>query len=174
MWVRIMDWMLADNEPPRPGAGSLLRSVGVRVRGVVTAADSATPDGVAEVLDADSADLHQRVYALTGIAGDGQDVWTNTGRRRERHQHSGAEFVLTVGADRFQVQFDGHASEVLPNSRVTVTGGLELVGEYEWDAFEIGDARSDWIVTNVVASPPRRHRVQEAWPVQYGPGHDRG
>lgn len=153
MWVRIFGWTLADNEPPSPDAGSMLRSVGVRVRGEVSAAESATPDGVAEVPDAAGEDSHRRVYAMTGIAGDAQDVWSDTGRRRERQQHSGAEFVLAVGADRFQAQFDGHASEVLPGSRVTVTGGLELVGGYEWDAFGLGDTRADWIVTKVVALP---------------------
>jgi hypothetical protein len=153
MWVRVFAWMLADDQPPHPDAGSMLRSVGVRVRGEVTVADSATPDGVAVVPNGDSADSHRSVYTLTGIAGDAQDLWSDTGRRRERNQPSGAEFVLKVGEDRFQAQFSGHASEVLPDSRVTVTGGLELVGEYEWDAFGLVDTRADWIVTRVVALP---------------------
>jgi hypothetical protein len=152
MWVGVMDWMLADDEPPKPTAGSLLRSVGVRVRGAVTAAYSDIPDGVAEVPDADSSGQDRDVYAVTGIASNPKDVSTNT-KRWGRGVRSGAEFVLLFGADQFQVQFDGRASEVPPESRVTVTGGLELVGEYEWDAFELRDTRADWLVTKVVALP---------------------
>ena len=58
--------------------------------------------------------------------------------------------MLRVGADQFQVQFDGHASEVRPGAHVTVTGGLELVGEYEWESFRLYDTRTDWLVTEIV------------------------
>jgi len=153
MWMRIFGWMLADDEPPMPCSGALLRSVGVRVRGAVTVADRATRGGVVVVSGGDSADPHQILYACTGIAGRANDVWTDTGRRGERHRHAGAEFVLTVGAHRFQVEFDGPASEVRPDSRVTVTGRLELVGAYEWDAFNLVDTRADWMVMNVVRVP---------------------
>ena len=130
---------------------------------MVTAADSATPDGVVAVADAGSADPHRTVYAVTGTASDAQDVWTNT-KRWGRGQHSGAEFVLTAGADRFQVQFDGHASDVVTGSRVTATGGLELVGEYEWDDFELTDTRADWLVTEIVDVPGGDIKVELAHP----------
>lgn len=42
------------------------------------------------------------------------------------------------------------ASDVVENSRVTVTGSFELVGEYEWDSFELPDTRADWLVNQVV------------------------
>lgn len=153
MWVRVMHWMLADGEPPRPDPGSLLPSIGVRVHGVVTVADSTTPVGVAEVQDSDAAGSERRMYALTGIAGAAEDIWMNTGRGQAQDRHCGSEFVLTIGADRFQVQIEGRASEVPPDSRVTVTGELRLVGEYEWDAFELTDTRADWVVKKVVALP---------------------
>lgn len=161
MWVRVLEWMLVEKVPPRPDAGSLLRSVGVRLHGVATAAD-ATPDGVVEVPDPDSS-THRSVYALTGTASDAQDFWTNT-KRWGRGQHSGAEFVLTVGADRFQVHFLGHASDVVSGSRVTATGGLSLVGEYEWDGFELTDTRADWLVTKVVDLPDGDIMVELAYP----------
>ncbi|WP_017934283.1 hypothetical protein [Nocardioides sp. Iso805N] len=151
MWVRIMEWMLVDDEPPRPAPGSLLRSVGLRVHGVATVADATTPDGLAEVQNSDGAGQPRSVYALTGTADAAQDIWTNIGERQERDQHAGSEFVLTIGADRFQVQIEGPASNVPPDSRVTVTGELRLVGEYEWDAFELTDTRADWVVRSVVA-----------------------
>jgi len=34
-------------------------------------------------------------------------------------------------------------------SRVTVTGRLTVVGEYEWDAFALGESRADWLVKAV-------------------------
>lgn len=163
MWVRVMGWMLMDDEPPRPSVGSLLRSVGVRLVGAVTTADAGTRDGVVVVEDSGSPDPGPDLYAVTGIASDAQDVWSRT-KRWGPDEHAGAEFVLSVGADRFQVQFDGHASEVVPAARVTVTGGLELVGEYEWESFGLRDTRADWLVTKVVALPDGDISVELAHP----------
>ena len=160
MWVTVSDWMLVDDEPPRPVAGSMLRSVGVRIQaqGGVKSADSATPDGVVEVPPADGVSArvvrgaHRRsVYKLTGYAATAEDVWVGTGRRWTRKlQHDGAEFVLTAGDDQFQVHINGHAWEVVPDTRLTVTGCLTLIAEYEWDAYQLADTRGDWLVTAVV------------------------
>lgn len=147
MWVRVMGWMMADDEPPRPSVGSVLRSVGVRARGAVAAADPRELDGIVEV--AGGSGPGEQVYALTGSASEARDVWSGAERGRRR-EHSGAEFVLGVGADQFQVQFDGYASEMASGARVTVTGRLELVGEYEWESFLLPDTRTDWLVTEIV------------------------
>lgn len=152
MWVHVREWVLVESDRPRPNAGSLLQAAGVRVRGVVTFAGDARPEGVAEVVDRIPPDRMPPVYSVTGTVGDAQDVSTNS-KRRGRGSHSGAEFVLTVGKDRFQVQFDGHAADVTTGSRVTVTGPLELVGDYEWDAFELTDTRADWHVVKLVDLP---------------------
>ena len=138
---------MADDEPPRPSVGSVLRSVGVRARGAVAAADPREPDGIVEV--AGGGGRGEQVYALTGIASEVRDVWSGAEHGR-RGEHSGAEFVLSVGADQFQVQFGGHASEVASGARITVTGCLELVGEYEWESFLLHDTRRDWRVTEIV------------------------
>lgn len=153
MWARVMEWMIVDGEPPMPAVGSLLRSVGVRVRGAVIAAEHATPDGAVEVQGTATADQLGRVYAITGVAGDAKDVFVGTGRRHVRHRRVGAEFVLTVGEDRLQVSFDGRGADVTPGSRVTVTGELHLVGEYEWEAFDLIDTRADWTVAAVATLP---------------------
>jgi hypothetical protein len=47
---------------------------------------------------------------------------------------------------------------------VTVTGGLELVGEYEWNAFELGATRAVWIVTKVAALPAAKSRLNSRIP----------
>lgn len=148
MWVRVMEWMLVDDEPPMPVAGSWLRSVGVRISGVVSTAASSASDGLARIPDAESADRHRVRYALTGTASNARDVRVGFGRRKQS-RHAGAEFVLTVGALRFQVECSGHASEVPMGSYITVSGELVLVGDYEWDDFELTDTRRDWRVKQV-------------------------
>ncbi len=150
MWVSVPEWMIVDEEPPLPVAGSVVRSVGVRVHGAVAPADQACPD---EIIEAPAADRTDCVYTLTGRAGDATDVFISTGLDREEHQRTGAEFVLTVGGDRFQVWFAGRASDIRSGSQVTVTGRLELVGAYEWDHFALVDTRADWVATDVVALP---------------------
>lgn len=46
-----------------------------------------------------------------------------------------------------------------------VTGGLELVGNYEWGAFEFADTRADWLVTKVVDLPSEDIMVELAHPL---------
>lgn len=153
VWVRVEKWMIVDGEQPLPTAGSALRSAGLRVRGAVTGAGNATPDGVVEVQRAAAAGQPGRVYAITGVVGNAKDVFVGTGRPRVRHRRVGAEFLLTVGEDRFHVSFDGRGADVTPDSRVTVTGELELLGEYEWEAFDLIDTRADWRVADVARLP---------------------
>jgi hypothetical protein len=145
MWVAIRDWMLADQEPPLPSIGSVLRSAGVRVSGTVTVAEPDAPDSIATTLDSSPQFVE---YALTGVTGLARDVDIDAGGPRRR---SGAEFVLTVSGFRFQVRFDGSARDVLAASRVVVRGQLSLVADYEWEAFQLADSRADWRVRDVVA-----------------------
>jgi hypothetical protein len=145
-----MDWMLSDGDLPRPVAGAVLRSVGLRLRGGVTAAEGPTPDGVVEVLADRAGDQGAPEYALTGVASDGRDVWADYGRRWSGPDRVGAEFVLTVGGELFQVQHGALSSAVPDTSRVTVTGAFELVGEYEWEHFGLVDTRADWFVRQVI------------------------
>ncbi|MEV4266782.1 hypothetical protein [Kribbella sp. NPDC049584] len=135
-----MNWMIADGEPPLPNVGSLLTGVGLQVHGEVTAAPPDSPDGIAEAQDGHP---HEVMYRLTGRAGAPRDFDVDTGRGR---QHAGAEFVLTVGSDRYQVDTDGWARDVPTGSRVTVTGRLTVVGECEWEAFALDESRADWLV----------------------------
>jgi hypothetical protein len=146
MWVRLMDWMIADGEPPLPNVGCLLTGVGLRVRGEMTAAPLDSPDGIVEAQDGHPAEV---MYRLTGEAGAPRDFDVDTG---QGGRHTGAEFVLTVGSDRYQVQTDGWARDVPTGSRVSVTGRLTVVGEYEWDAFALGESGADWLVKAVAAA----------------------
>ena len=148
MWVRMAAWMVADREPPLPSAGSLLTDVGLRMRGEVTVASPDTPDGIVEVRGGLP---HETDYRLVGRILEPRDFEMNTGTRfRPRRRHAGVEFLLIAGPDRFQVQSDGWAHDLTAESRVAVTGRLELVGEYEWDAFHLDESRSSWVVKTVV------------------------
>jgi hypothetical protein len=147
MWVAVSDWMLADDDPPLPSVGSMLRSVGVRLMGTVAAAEAGAADAVAEVASTNDPVPWLVEYVVTGTAGQARDVDVDGDRHR---QHSGAEFVLTADEHRFQVRFDGWAHDVAPDSRVAVRGRLSVVGGYEWEAFGLTESRADWRVGEVV------------------------
>lgn len=140
MWVRLSSWMIADEEPSLPHAGSVLVNLGLRVRGDVTPAPLGAQDGVVES-QADKP--HEVMYQLTGSRGEPTDYAADFGRGSE---HAGVELVLTVGSERYQVQSDGWARDIPAASRVVVTGRLAFVGAYEWDAFGLTDSRSNWMV----------------------------
>jgi hypothetical protein len=139
-----MDWMLADNEPPMPAAGSVLKGVGLRVQADVALADPQSPDSIVQL---GSGAPHEVTYRLTGQSGQARDFYVNAGPAGE---HGGAEFLLTVETGRYQVQTGVMARDLPVAGRVAVMGKLSVVGEYEWDNFELEDARADWFVKAVV------------------------
>jgi hypothetical protein len=53
------------------------------------------------------------------------------------------------------VEIDGWARDVPAGSRVTVTGRLEVVGDYEWDAFGLRESRADWLVKAIAWADDR-------------------
>jgi hypothetical protein len=78
-------------------------------------------------------------YELTGLAGHAADV-------RSERGHAGSEFVITTGDQAFLARTAGPASEVAAGSRVTAQCTLSVVADYEWDAFDLPDLRTDWHV----------------------------
>jgi hypothetical protein len=149
MWVRLYEWMIMDGEAPLPDVGTVLRHVGIRVRGMPMVADLNSLNGVVAVDSAGIADSSDAEYRLTGVAGVVRDV--EQAMTAGAADYGFAEFVLAVDDDRFHVQFDARDREVFQDSRVTVTGKLSLIGAYEWDGFELGETRVDWLVEAVVA-----------------------
>lgn len=144
MWVRLMDWMIADAEPPMPQVGEHVNGVGIRVRGTVTPAPLHRPDGIVEV---DAPKPHQVRYQLTGSVVDPRDFDVD---HDSGGKHARGEFVLAVRDDRFQVQLEGSARDIHPGTRVTVDGPLFIVGAYEWDDFRLTESRADWLVRAAV------------------------
>ena len=151
VWVRIHDWMLADGEPPRPSSGSVLRQMGVRVRGALDAVDSVGEDAIVPTQGQQGVDSPPSVYTLTGLASRARDVRTTAGEY-EAGQCACAEFLLTVGPLCVAVRLDGSVAALTGHSRVQVTGSLELIAEHEYDAFELADTRADWLVRRVSES----------------------
>ena len=147
MWVAVYDWMLADNEPPLPSVGSMLRAVGVRLTGTLAAAEPGAADAIAEIAATNDPVPWLVEYVVTGTAGQARDFEFEVDRRRRQ---SAGEFVLTVNDYRFQVRFDGWAHDLALDSRVAVRGKLSAVGGYEWDAFQLTESRADWRVGDVV------------------------
>lgn len=143
MWVRLMDWMVADAEPPMPRVGEHVNGVGIRVRGTVRPAPVDHPDGVVEI---EAAKPHEMRYQLTGSVIDPRDFEVD----QEGGRHAKGEFVLAVRDDRFQVQLEGTTRDIQPGSRVTVDGPLFVVGAYEWDDFQLTESRADWFVRAAV------------------------
>jgi hypothetical protein len=144
MWVRLMDWMIADAEPPMPQVGQHVKGVGIRVRGTVSPAALDRPEGLVEI---EAAKPHQVRYELTGSVVDPRDfeVDQDGGGR-----HARGEFVLAVGHDRYQVQLEGSTRDIQLGSRVTAEGPLFVVGAYEWDDFQLTESRADWLVRAAV------------------------
>lgn len=148
MWVRVPDWMLADDEVPRPTPGMVLVGLGVRWHGTVTPAAPGVDDGVLQ-LGGDPAE--ETAYRVTGRASEARDFEVVVDD--DRPEHGGADFVLTVGSVRFQVQFKGWAREVPEDGRLSVTGRAVFIGGYEWDSFDLGEVRTDWEVNATIGAP---------------------
>ena len=150
MWVRLSGWMIADEEPSLPRAGSVLADLGLRVRGDVTPAPPGAQDGVVEI---QANKPYEVMYRLTGSRGEPTDYAADFGRGSE---HAGVELVLTVGSERYQVQSDGWARDIPAASRVVVSGRLAFVGGYEWDAFGLTDTAASHKAMSM--APTATHR----------------
>ena len=145
MWIRLLAWMLADEEPSLPAPGDLLAGIGVRAYGTPAAAPSGAADGIEEVL-VPGARPQDAEYVLTGTMSSIRDY--NAGESAEGG-HAGAECVLDTGMGRFHVQYAGWARDVDPGSRAQLRSKLTAIGGYEWEAFGLTDTRTDWTAHEV-------------------------
>lgn len=147
VWVRVADWMIADGEVPVPSRGDVLKGLGVRFRGEVAPATAEACDGIVE-LSGDPL-LADVAYRATGRASEARDFYFEMDPGVRDH---GTDFVLAVGAVRYQVQCEGWAADVPEGVRLSVTGRASVIGSYEWDDFGLADVRRDWQVTDVSSS----------------------
>lgn len=145
MWVRVPDWMVLEGDVPEPRAGAALKRAGVRVLGRTLFTEPGELDGVTELL-LDETHPSRATYRVTGVATDVRAVEVDFGGGA---RHAGSEFVLTSGIMRLQVQVERPVA-IAPGARVTVEGPMVVVGDYEWDGFDLTDTRADWRVRSVV------------------------
>ena len=94
MWIRLLAWMLADEEPSLPAPGDLLAGVGIR-GGTTAAAPSDAVDGIEEVL-LTGVRPQDAEYVLTGTVSSIRDYYAGEGAEGG---HAGAECVLDTGTD---------------------------------------------------------------------------
>jgi hypothetical protein len=158
MWVYLETWMVKDGALPELARAAHLRGVGLRADCHNVAPVRTATDGIAKFVDpgGEQGSGSYR-YELTGMAGPATDVWSGQG-------HVGSEFVITTGDQAFLARTTGPASEVAAGSRVTAQCTLNVVADYEWDAFYLPDLRTDWYVRRLKIE----HRQIEYAPA--GPG----
>ncbi len=98
-------------------------------------------DGIAELAGPDSAHESGRYrYELTGVAGPVKGIRTGN------EEQAGSEFVITAGDLGMVARTAGFVAGVSAGSRVTAQCTLNVAADYEWDAFELPDLRTDWYV----------------------------
>lgn len=149
MWVALPDWMVVDGAVPPPRPRTVLTRVGLRIRGDWFDADSAQSDRVS-LVPIDSNAPRRIRYRATGTAGEVTTYEFNTG---SGPQIAGSEFVLRLGAFGLQAQVPPDVPGPIAGSRLTIEGPVAVVGDYEWEAFDLSDTRADWWIRDVVEGP---------------------
>lgn len=141
MWVYLEPWIVQDGAVPELARGSHLRGVGLWAdcRGVDPARTAV--DGIGVPAGPDSAhESGRHRYELTGVVGPVKGIRTG------KDEHVGSEFVLTADDLAVVARAAGPGFEVAAGSRVTAQCTLNVAADYEWDAFELPDLRTDWYV----------------------------
>lgn len=145
VWVRVADWIIADEEVPVPRRGDVLKSLGVRWRGEMAPAAPGALDGLDQLTMGPPPS--EVTHRATGRVSEARDFHFEMDPGVRDHA---TDFVLTVGTVRFQVQCAGWAAGVPEGARVSVTGRASVIGSYEWDDPGLADVRADWRVAGVL------------------------
>lgn len=153
MWVRVPDWLLVDDAPPRPVPGDVLHQVGIRIPGRLHPAREGQPDQIMPVPHPITA-APAVAYALTGSVAHPRDLWEAMPHRWWPHRtvttrHLGTRLTLTVDGQQYWADVPGPASALTEGARVTVTGPPTLIGWYEWESDDADDIRADWTARHV-------------------------
>ena len=139
VWVYLEPGMVQSGELPELARGSHLRGVGLRAYCLnITPARSAM-EGLTELVGPGGEALGSRWYEMTGVAGEAKDVVDERGP-------VASEFVISTGDHVFIAWARGLMPGFAAGLRITAHCTLNVVGDYEWDAFELPDLRTDWYV----------------------------
>ncbi|GAA3130762.1 hypothetical protein JOF29_007512 [Kribbella aluminosa] len=124
--------------------GAVLPNIGIRVLGSVERVDPLEDEGIAPRKDPLASPPPVTVdYVVAGTVERSRDFQVDVGAGP---QHAGVELVLTVNGHLLQAQVDGQARDIEPGSRLILSGELVVIGEYEWEAFDLVDTRAPWSV----------------------------
>jgi hypothetical protein len=146
IWVRMAHCVPVEAEWPEPVQGAVLSNIGIRLLGSAKCADPLEDKAIVP-RDEPLSSPHRTVeYVVTGSVVSARDFQVNMGAGP---QHSGVELVLTINGRLIQAQVEGHASDVEPGSRLSLRGELVVIGNYEWEDFELVDTRAPWLVTEI-------------------------
>ena len=141
MWTYLPLWLVQDGQVDELSAGSLLRrtALAASCRTVVTVEGSPS-SGLVQV----EPGVDGYWYDVTGVAGEVRDVLADRGDGES--VRVGSEFLLTSGAMRFIARTTDFHVDGIGGSTVTVRCSLEVMADYEADAFDLADVREDWTV----------------------------
>jgi len=144
MWTYLPQWLIQDGQVDELAAGSslLATAVAASCREVMPVGGSRSAGVVRAELGADG-----YWYDVTGMAGAVGDVLTDRGDGRS--VRVGSEFLLTSGALRFTARTTDFFVDEVVGSMVTARCSLEVVADYEGDAFDLLGFRQDWSVESV-------------------------
>jgi hypothetical protein len=144
VWTSLREWILVDGEVPVPAEGSIMRDVGLRLSG-----DAALSTDHARIMEAAVSDQSRHEYQITGVVEHSQDIQTDDGNGA---WHAGCEVLVVVDGQRLLITTSGRALDLPPSAHVIATGPLSIVALYEWDDFQLPDARADWLVRSITGA----------------------
>jgi hypothetical protein len=148
VWVKLEGWLIQDGQITEPRIGGVLRNVGLRANcRNIAESDAATGTTVPVERGAGRAPG----YHLTGVV-----AWA---RPQSSALLDVGDFLILAEPDTHRVIPHSRDAAMEPYSptfhipdvgtRASITGTLEAVGDYEWDAFGLPDARRDWQVSDI-------------------------
>ena len=152
MWTYLENWLVQDGEIPELQAGDVLQHVAVRAScwGIT---ESHAPEGLSELQGPYAAGDAARHYELTGTVEWGREPSTVLLRVGPFHVLAEPNSYRGVGSSTGDVAgLEPYAPNLrVPalGTRVTVFCQLQVMADYETEAFDFPDARRDWQVRRV-------------------------
>jgi hypothetical protein len=150
VWTYLPLWLVQDGQVDELAPGSHLSGTAITascVHAVATGLDrpagvvrSASPHGSSGL-------VRSYLYDVTGVATGVRDM--EAAAQGDGAERVGSEFLLSVGSMELIARTWDFFFEPTEGSPVTVVCSLEVMADYELDAFQLPDVRGDWLVTAV-------------------------
>jgi hypothetical protein len=125
----------------------VLPNIGIRLLGSVGRADPLEEEGIVPREESLGTPRVTVEYVVTGSVANARDFEVDMGADT---QHAGVELVMSVNGRLIQAQVGGRARDVEPGSRLRLRGEFVVIGDYEWEAFDLLDTRASWSVEEML------------------------